>query len=108
MATLVPHFDLPFQFIGSANASVVEQDSLDDVTNCVTACVATVIGQRQELPEFGIPDLTLQTQPVYRPDVLAQVLSWEPRAAVVLDQQPDLFDSLIAHVTLSVSTKGVV
>jgi phage baseplate assembly protein W len=105
---LVPHFDLPFRFIGSGNAVVVDQDTLEDVSNCVEAIMRTVIGQRQELPEFGIPDPTLQTQPIYRPDILTQVLEWEPRAVVVFDQHPDVFDSLIADVTVSVSTKGVV
>ena len=110
MASLpfVPHFDLPFTFVGSANANVVDQDTLEDISNCVEAIVRTVIGQRQELPDFGIPDPTLQLQPVYRPDILAQVSAWEPRAVVAFDQHPDLLDSLIADVTLRVSTKGVV
>jgi hypothetical protein len=105
---LVPHFDLPFTFVGPANANVVDQDTLEDVSNCVEAIVRTVIGQRQELPEFGIPDPTLQLQPIYRADILDQIGAWEPRAVVLLDQHPDILDSLIADVTLSVSTKGVV
>lgn len=104
---LVPHFDLPFRFDGTQHVAVVDQDTLEDVGNCVQAIVRTAIGQRQEYPDFGITDITLQTQPINQAEILDQIIEFEPRASGAISQAPDNFDSLIANVLISVSTKGV-
>ena len=104
---LVPHFDLPFRFDATGHAAVVDQDTLEDVSNCVQAVLRTTVGQRQEMPTFGITDPTLQTQPILQGDIIAAVLDQEPRAVLVIDQSPDSFDNLIDDILVDVSTKGV-
>jgi hypothetical protein len=98
-----PHFDLPFR-IGTKTAEV-QQDTIDDVTNCVEVCVRTHIGRRKELPQFGIEDLTLRDQPVRMADVLRRIAENEPRAIVLIDQHPDLLDELIARVRMGVQLR---
>lgn len=99
---MIPHFDFPFRFVNST-AAVVEQDSLEDITNCVTAIAATVQGERIERPSFGIPDPTFDRQPLDLQGILQAVTDGEPRAHTLIDQAPDRIDQLIAHITLSVA-----
>lgn len=103
---MIPHFDIPFRLAGQ-HFAVVDQDTLEDVSNCVWAVLGTQVGMRLEAPTFGREDPTFQMQPV-RTDLLIQaVLENEPRAVMLMQQAPDLFDSLIADVTARVSTREV-
>jgi len=99
----IPHFDLPFR-IGT-KAAIVQQDTIEDVTNCVEVCVRTHVGRRKELPQFGIPDLTFRDQPIKMSDVLQQISSNEPRAIVLIDQHPEVLDELIADVRMQTSLR---
>jgi hypothetical protein len=100
--TDVPHFDLPFQ-LGPAGANVVEQDSIEDISNCVIAVASTHIGWRELVPTFGIPDLTLRRQPLGADDISNWIANQEPRAQMVVEESPDGYDKLISRVNLGVS-----
>lgn len=81
MSIATPHFAVPFR---AENGSVaqVEQDSVEDIEDCVEAVLRTPEGSRVEVPDFGIPDATFEQ---LGPDLsaktyLAAVDEWEPRA----------------------------
>jgi len=93
----VPHFALPFRF-ATPQVGVSEQDSIDEIADCVLATLLCPFGYRVELPEFGLPDPTFSTPHVDVSQIQQVIEVWEPRAAVVLDERPDLIDELIAHV----------
>ena len=101
--TDVPHFALPFRF--APQAVVVEQDSLDEIADCVFAVLSCPLGFRVELPSFGVPDLTFRTEPVPTADVRTQLDEWEPRAGVLFSQNPDVLDVAIARVVANVSIR---
>jgi len=103
----VPHFDLPFR-LSKTGANVVEQDSIDDVANCVTAIVSTHVGWREEVPTFGVPDYALMIQPLGAPDIDNLVSEQEPRATLTITEHPDQVDPLIDRINIGVSniTKG--
>lgn len=106
---LVPHFDLPFRFAyraGKPSVVCVEQDTNDDVFNCVVAILRTHEGFRPELPEFGLPEQTFALQPVDVPGMEEDIITQEPRAAVAISQEPDRFDEHIARLTVKASTRG--
>lgn len=98
-----PHFDLPFRIVGPSVA-VVEQDTIDDVGNCVVVIAATPIGWRDEVPTFGIPDLALLRQPLDAQEVAREIGSQEPRALLIADERPDQYDELIDRINIGVST----
>lgn len=105
--TDVPHFSLPFRWVGPT-AAVVEQDSLDEIADCVYAILVCPRGFRVESPLFGLADQTFATP---APDTGAMrnaIETWEPRAAAVLDEQPDAFDELLAHVQVLVQVRSEV
>lgn len=98
------HFDLPFRWGPNGHGFTVDQDTIDDVSNCVEAIVRTMVGQRAELPDFGIIDPTFDPQPLNLQDIIQRVIQQEPRAALLMEQAPDRVDQLIAHVIAKVST----
>ena len=99
--TDVPHFAFPLRYV-NGSAVVNEQDSIDDIADCVTAICLTQEGERDELPEFGITELTFQQQPVSLAGLLSQIATWEPRAALLADSNPDLVDIAIMNADINV------
>ena len=105
MAVEIPHFALPFQFAPGSSAAVVEQDSIDEIAECVLAILLCPRGYRVELPEFGINDPTFS---VPGPDVEAIRTAldlWEPRAATAFEDDPDKLDELVARVQVLVRVR---
>lgn len=85
----VPHLAFPFQFgPGNAEAEVVEQDTIEEIAQCVRVIVSTRAGEREELPDFGIDDLVFGVDFDIE-DVVTEVLEWEPRASVLISQERD-------------------
>jgi hypothetical protein len=101
--TFVPHFDLPFRFQADGHPAVAEQDTLEDITNCVLAILLTKVGQREDLPDFGVEDLAFDLQPLPLHNLVNDIVAQEPRASVFFDQHPDLYDQMIARVTANVA-----
>ena len=58
--TDLPHFSQPFRFqrdaLGAMSAAVTEQDTPDEIADCVEVTIRTAQGDRATLPEFGRPD----------------------------------------------------
>lgn len=77
----VSHFAMPFRVENGAVVTV-EQDSIEEITQCVEACCHTLIGSRIDAPGYGVPDETFKTQtPNPSPAFyLAAVEEAEPRA----------------------------
>jgi hypothetical protein len=103
--TVVPHFALPFRF-ANPQAAVSEQDSLDEIADCVYAVLVCPVGFRVELPAFGLPDPTFSMPSPDLDEIRGAVETWEPRAAAVLDGRPDAIDELVAHVETYVQIRS--
>lgn len=83
MAVTTPQFALPFR-IGKTVA-IVEQDSVEEIEQCVETVLSTPVGSLIDAPALGRPDETFKQQ---GPDVSAEsyleaVDKWEPRAHVL-------------------------
>lgn len=93
----IPHFSLPLRLAGDSLA-VVEQDTADEIADCVLVVLLCPRDFRAELPEFGIDDPTFaQTAPDAEAIAVA-VADWEPRAHAAVTSEPEAFDALAAHV----------
>ena len=101
--TDVPHFSYPFRF-GAPDVATSEQDSLDEIADCVLVTLLCPQGYRVESPEFGLPDPTFGAG-VDLDVVRAVIETWEPRAATLVDQRPDLIDELIARIEVDVTLR---
>ena len=95
-----PQLKVPFQMSGSKMA-VVEQDSDDDVVQCVTAIMRTRTGTRPDDPLMGVPDFAFSENGADLGVIRSVLAKYEPRATIMTEQE--LID-LIATVTLGVET----
>ncbi len=99
--TDIPHFDMPFRYVNGTPV-VNAQDSIGDIAACVYVIAATEPGSREDIPEFGVTDPTFSQEPVNGSRLLAQVRQWEPRAQLLLDEAPGVYDATITTVNLTV------
>lgn len=102
--TDVPHFSLPFRF-AHPQAAVSEQDSLDEIADCVYVVLVCPTGFRVELPAFGLPDPAFSMPAPDLDEIRDVIETWEERAGVLLDQQPDVLDALIARIGVNVQVR---
>lgn len=103
--TDVPHIAYPFRWGPHGNAVELEQDTLDEITNCVEVVVRTDIGALPDLPEMGITDPTFKR--ITNVNQLSrEINTWEPRANVQITTHIDSIDQLVEVVQLQVSTRG--
>jgi phage baseplate assembly protein W len=72
-----------------ASLAVVEQDSIDDVTQCVRVICSTPQGSRTDDPELGVPDQTF-AQGGADPDAIVDAVARsEERAEIEIDATLD-------------------
>lgn len=102
MPTDIPHFDYPFRFGRDGHVATVEQDSPDEVRNCVIAILLTEAGARLDLPEFGRPPVVFEDTRTIPAGIEAALSRWEPRAKYVLtrDEIRDLTQTIHVAPTL--------
>jgi phage baseplate assembly protein W len=98
----IPHLALPFRF-EDGRAAVNEQDTPDDVADCVEAVLRTRPGEREERPDFGVPDPTFSQAPIDADGIASIVETWEPRARLVAQEAPDVLDDTVRRVRLSLT-----
>lgn len=86
MAVKTPHFRVPFSVIGG-DVAVVEQDSAEEIDQCVEAVLRTPVGTRIDEPEFGVPDETFEQLPPNpsAEDYLSAIAEWEMRGHVLAE-----------------------
>lgn len=84
-------------------AAVAEQDTFEDIANCVECIVRTPYGFRNDSPEFGFPQTEFSVQPIVTEDVVEIVQAQEPRAFVLINERPDAFDTLVDTIIVDVS-----
>lgn len=97
----VPHFKVPFQ-LSQGRVVVVEQDTLDEVAQCVAAVLACPEGARLENPDFGTPEYLLTEAPIDVDELVNAVNEHEPRAGVIIEEAPETWDGLVRRVTARV------
>src|SRR5215831_5631865 len=100
----VPHFNLPFRFDNMTHhVQMVEQDTDEDVVNCVYAACLTTKGTRFFVPNFGISDYLFTTIPIDDTRLQTEILESEPRAdAEVLEEIVDV--GLSEYIQLGVGS----
>lgn len=99
MAT-TPRLAWPLQ-LADGQLAVVEQDSDQDIVQCIRAIVGHRPGDRVDLPEMGILDPTFGEQPLDTEAIADVVRRHEPRVDALATATPDTVDNFIVDVALS-------
>lgn len=97
-----PHFDRPFRI--GRSVGTVEQDSDEELLNCAWAILSTEVGERDELPEFGVEDLPFRSEEGVQTDVTGAITEWEPRLQANTDAE---IEELVMRVQAEVSDAGI-
>lgn len=77
---MVNHLVIPFQYDATGSAAVMEQDTINDVAQCLRVLLSTPTGTRIEQFDYGIPDPTFTSEANIVAQISAAVARWEPRA----------------------------
>lgn len=97
--TDIPHFKFPFQLTAAGDRiQVTEQDTDDEILDCIEVLLSTTQGERLELPEYGIRDQTFRQNGVEVSHILQQIRRFEERADVVLDAET--IEDLVQRVSV--------
>lgn len=104
----IPHLAIPLRFNGGQWV-VVEQDSEEEVAQCVQTVCAFERGYRIEDPDFGINDPTFTTMPIDTSDIARALEEYEERAEVDIFQEVAPDGSVYVRLEVSVpsSREGV-
>lgn len=96
----IPHLRFPFQVIGD-KAAVVEQNSYDEIAQCVQIVLTTSVGERIEVPTYGVSDPVFSSDSQARQQAMIEALNdWEPRWDGTLDITIDNVDEFIHHISV--------
>lgn len=77
----VPKIRMPFRVVGPG-IELTEQDTIDEIGQCVYTVLATEVGSRVEEPEFGITEQAHRKLGADKDEIAEAVEEWEPRATV--------------------------
>lgn len=75
----VPHLAIPLRYIGGKPV-VNEQDSIDDIHNCVEAIIRYPKEFLEHDPDFGVTPLEFEETNIELDNIRREVLEHEPRA----------------------------
>lgn len=100
----VPHLKIPFRIDRTGSASVLEQDEVSEVAQCVEVLLSTRVGERLEVPDYGVDDPVFDVEPDLE-EIASAIEEWEPRAASDIDSETGLDDELVRHVIARVAVR---
>jgi hypothetical protein len=108
---LTPHISIPFTMLawGVGGVDVNEQDTLDDVYDCVQAVIRCPENWRPELMAFGIADQTFTQNEIDLGEIADKVSVWEPRSEVLYEQALSgitLLDDIVKARVARIQTGG--
>lgn len=91
-----PQLAYPFEITSSGAVREVEQDTLDEIAMSIEIILRYPLGYRDELPDFGIPELAFRESTEDISSMLADYVSrWETRAAAFVEEQPQQWDQMV-------------
>ena len=76
-----PKIKMPFRIEGSSTG-LIEQDTPDEIAQCVYTILATEIGTRDEMPDFGISDQAHLKGGADIGEIAQAIEDWERRVDV--------------------------
>lgn len=102
LPTTIPHLKLPMKLFGG-KFTTVEQDTTDEIMQCVRAVIGTVRGQRTNLPDFGLDiDIVFLLKDMDITRIEAAIEEWEPRAKATVEINPQTVDNLLQAIRVLV------
>jgi hypothetical protein len=97
-----PHIRNPFNFGPHGESPKTnEQDSPEEIEDCVENILRYTEGFRDDLADFGIPDQAFKQAPISMAPIIEKILKYEPRAAALVSRDDKSLEELIERVRVS-------
>lgn len=86
----IPHLLFPLRLTEAGTLAVLEQDTIEDVRQCVTVLLRTPLQARPLAPEVGVPELLFgaQIDALLLAAALEDPQTGDPRARVTVTSSP--------------------
>jgi len=102
-----PHISYPFRLNAAGTGAVaVEQDSEEEIMDCVEVLIRTPLGFRLEAPDYGVRPQEFREGGADIEEINTAINEWEDRAHVIIERQPDALHDLVDRVRIGVSRRG--
>jgi phage baseplate assembly protein W len=96
-----PQISYPFEILSDGSVREVEQDELDEIAMSVEIILRYPLNFREELPEFGMPDLTFAESTEQLSDIIqAHVARWEDRVRILVEEDPGHWNEMVRSFKL--------
>lgn len=99
-----PHFAFPFRWTSAGRAAVVEQGSDAEIEQNVRVLLLSHIGERLEVPEFGVEDQTFRSE-IDEAAVRLAATEWDERVTLALQETPDATNAMIRDLLVQVAER---
>lgn len=106
MTDIAPNLKLPPTIGPGGSFVTLEQDTPDEIVQCATAVVSTIVGTRIGNPDFGVPDQSFREGGPSVEQIRTALDMWEPRANAVVDVALNTQDMRTYTVDVGVATSG--
>lgn len=94
-----PHFRIPLQRSSGGPLVVIDQDSDEEIVQCVRVILETPLGFREEIPDFGLRDQALKKGGANLEEIDFSIRTSEPRVDSVSTQRlVDTVDNVTTEV----------
>ncbi len=98
-----PHFSFPFRWV-AGRARVVDQDSPQEIEQGVRVLMLSHVGERLEVPGFGIEDPTFRSS-LDEASIRQAASEWDERVEIAIQETPEETDAMIRHLLVQVSER---
>lgn len=99
MTPLRPHALSPFT-LGAKGTQVVEEGSVENIKSSAFNILSCDVGFRDDVPTFGVPDITFQTEPIDLTQLQEPIETWEPNADLELESHRGAIGEAIIEVAI--------
>jgi phage baseplate assembly protein W len=96
----IPKLAFPF-----ARGAYREQDSDEEIIDCVEVLLSTNRGERIEVPDYGLPDQAFREGGASQEQIVATINEWEDRADISVERTGSELDALIDRLRVTVSRR---
>jgi phage baseplate assembly protein W len=99
-----PQIASPFDILSDGSVREVEQDSVEEIAMAVELILRWPIGFREELTEFGVPELAFRDRQDVPSLIRQYVERWEPRVDLLIEARPAIWDQMVQEYVLRVGS----
>ena len=100
----VPHLTFPLRVI-SGRFACLEQDSPQDVAQCVATLLRTPYGWRDDMPDLGVDHVEFRMGGPNLQEIERQIVTYEPRAEALISDDPAALEDALAVVDVKLTNQ---